>query len=210
MLDPRTFRSVRLHLTFALSSLSLLSLSSGCRSAPQQAPVSSMGVAFKSTGPKSKRAGNRNQCQEDLALEVLQSLETLRPRYKQFAQFETDDLDWESPEVKNERLWIAFRFDHAAVWGVPTPEERASLRPVPRSYSNADGMALRMYFYTGAWTGTGEVKPKTVGDVSVVYFVETPEVEQGDKLRAEIDRLLDEASAKNQGRCKQSKAGAKR
>ena len=185
----------------ALVLLAALALAA-CHSAKPD--VASVGITFKSTGPKSKRASTRNHCYAELAHEVLKKVGELRSRFPQFAHMDPDDLRWQPPVVTNDKLWIAFRYESAVEWD-PHEKEGDSLHPVPKSYSSPDGISLRMYFLTGPWTGDADVTPKAIGKMKIAAFVEVPSSAADKKLGEELGRIIDEEAARYDKQCEGAK-----
>jgi hypothetical protein len=191
-----------------LLTLALLLTLGGCPAHKTDPSLSSVGIAFKPTGPKSKRAATRNQCYDQIARQVLRRVGELRQRHRPFAHIDPEDLSWQSPVVTNERLWIAFRYDHAVTLVEEGAESKGELRPKPKSFSDPEGLALRVYFFTGPWRGEADVPLKVIEEMKVAYFLEAADLKLGVQLRKELDRILDEEAARQAGQCRPEKRRA--
>ena len=185
----------------ALAILAALGLAA-CHAAKPD--VASVGITFKSTGPKSKKATTRNHCYADLAHKVLRRVGELRQRFPQFAHMDPEDLRWQEPVVTNDKLWIAFRYDSAVEWD-PSEKDAKTLHPVPKVYLDRDGISLRIYFLTGPWTGDADYAPKAIGRMKVAFFVEVPDTAADKKLGEEIARIIDDAAARYDKQCEEAK-----
>jgi hypothetical protein len=174
----------------------------GCRSTKPD--MASVGIAFKSTGPKSKYASTRNHCYAELAHEVLRRVGELRTRFPQFARMDPEDLRWQEPVVTNDKLWIAFRYESAVEWGPPEKEGK-TLHPVPKAYLSPEGISLRIYFLTGPWTGDADLTPKAIGKMKVAAFVEVPDAAADKKLGEEIGRIIDDEASRYDNECDEVK-----
>ncbi|MHB8872867.1 MAG: hypothetical protein ACYC8T_04205 [Myxococcaceae bacterium] len=181
--------------------IALAVLFAGCHASKPDQSVATVGITFKSTGPRSKRATTRNDCYEDYAREVLVRTGGLRERHAQFARMDPEDLRWQEPIVTNEKLWIAFRYENAVKTDPEAKDSKPSLHVAPQAFLSPDAIALRMYFLTGEWKGETLQDPKLIGEMKVVYFIEVPDAAVRQKLSAEIDAILADEASRYDGRC---------
>lgn len=155
---------------------------------------SSVGIAFKSSGRTSRKATTRNGCYAELAHDMLWRIGELRRRYPQFAKMNPEDLSWQEPVITNEKLWIGFRYENAAELA-PATDAKSGVFPPARAFLKEDGIALRVYFFTGNWPGHASVQPKLLDEMKITYFVDVPDPVLQQKLVAELDQIVAQLTA---------------